>query len=432
MSKQDIVIFLFHRDLRLEDNVPLQEALDCAKENNSVVLPLFIFTPTQVGIKAVIKSVASVSCLIQSVVELDEDLKKKYKSGLCIMYDETIKALEKIHKKYDIVGLFETSDVTPYAKKRQEEIEKFCKKTDIHYEAIDYLYLYPIGSVLNGSGKTYQKFTPFYNTTKKFEVPKPEGWVKGDFLNSKEVSKISDLNSEDIEGTKILSKAEWDSVKGKQQFGGRKEGLKLLKNIPKDYDKIRDDLSRETSKLSVHLHGGTLSIREVWYATNIESYKRQILWSNFYANIMDSWDELYGHKYGDFHSWLNERPKLTKQQQKDLENWKNGTTEYDMINAAMNQLNKSNYIHNRGRLIVANYLVKTFKIPWQYGSEYFAQKLIDSDYINNNMNWLFIAGGLSFSEAPYRVYNPLRWQERFDKKGEYVKKWLKKEYYYEK
>ena len=96
MSK--VVVFLFHRDLRLEDNIPLQQALDFAKEHDCAVLPLFIFTPQQVGTKAVVKSAASVSCLIQSVVELDEELKKKYKSGLCILYDETVKALEKINE----------------------------------------------------------------------------------------------------------------------------------------------------------------------------------------------------------------------------------------------------------------------------------------------------------------------------------------------
>jgi deoxyribodipyrimidine photolyase len=103
----NVIVFLFHRDLRLEDNIPLQQALDFGKEHNAKVLPVFIFTPTQVGKKAVVKSVASVSCLIQSVAELDETLQTKFKSNLCILYDDTIKGLEKINKKYTILGLFE-------------------------------------------------------------------------------------------------------------------------------------------------------------------------------------------------------------------------------------------------------------------------------------------------------------------------------------
>ena len=155
MSK-NIVVFLFHRDLRLEDNIPLQHALDFAKEHDCEVLPVFVFTPIQVGKKAPVKSVASVACLIQSVAELDDSLKTKYKSNLCIQYNDTIKALEIINKKYTIIGLFETKDYTPYAKYRQTELEKFCKKNDIEYNAIDYLFLFAPGSILNGSGKPYQ------------------------------------------------------------------------------------------------------------------------------------------------------------------------------------------------------------------------------------------------------------------------------------
>jgi deoxyribodipyrimidine photo-lyase len=134
MSKNKVVIFLFHRDLRLEDNVPLQNALDFAKDQNAKVLPMFVFTPAQVGKKAVVKSVASVACLIQSVVELDETLQSKFKSNLCILYDDTIKALEKIKKVYDIIGLFETKDYTPFAKQRENEIEKFCKKYGMEFQ----------------------------------------------------------------------------------------------------------------------------------------------------------------------------------------------------------------------------------------------------------------------------------------------------------
>lgn len=428
MSKQSIVVFLFHRDLRLEDNIPLQNALDFGREHNAKVLPLFVFTPTQVGKQAVVKSVASVACLIQSVVELDEVLESKYKSNLCIMYDDTIKALEKIKKQYEVIGLFETSDVTPYAKKRQEEIGKFCKKNTIHYELIDYLYLFPIGSILNGSGKTYQKFTPFYNATEKLKVPKPEGWVKGTFVSSSEVKKISDFGSKELD-SKILTKSELASVKHIQQIGGRKEGLKLLKSIPKDYDKIRDQFAAKTSHLSVHLHNGTVSVREVWYSTNNIEFKRQLVWRDFYGQLMDNFDDLYKSKYkgfDNFQDWLAYRPKLTKAQEEDLEHWKAGTTGIEIVDASMTQMNETNYMINRGRLIVSNYLIKTLKLPWQYGAEYFAEKLLDYDYVNNSMNWLFIAGGFPFSEAPFRVYNPDNFQKKFDKDKEYIHKWLRK------
>ena len=423
----NVVLFLFHRDLRLEDNVPLQQALDFAKDHNAKVLPMFVFTPSQVGKKAIVKSVASVSCLIQSVVELDETLDSKYKSNLCILYDDTIKGLEKINKKYKIVGLFETKDYTPYAKQRENEIERFCKKNGVEFHPIDYLFLFSPGSIRNGSGKPYQKFTPFYTASSRLKIPKPEDWVKGAFMSSTEIKKISDLDSKTLE-SKILTKTERDSVKHIQQIGGRKEGLKLLKNIPKDYDKIRDQFAAKTSHLSVHLHNGTVSVREVWYnASNVE-FKRQLIWRDFYGQLMDNFDALYKSKYkgfDNFQDWLAYRPKLTSKQQKDLEQWKSGTTGVEIVDASMTQMNETNYMINRGRLIVSNYLIKTMKIPWQYGAEYFAEKLLDYDYVNNSMNWLFIAGGFPFSEAPFRVYSPSSFEKKFDSDKEYIKTWLK-------
>ena len=145
---------------------------------------------------------------------------------------------------------------------------------------------------------------------------------------------------------------------------------------------------------------------------------------------MNSFDELYRDKkykgFSDFQDWLAHRPKLSKTQQKDLEHWKTGTTGVEIVDASMTQMNETNYMINRGRLIVANYLVKTMKLPWQYGAEYFAEKLLDYDYVNNSMNWLFIAGGFPFSEAPFRVYNPENFQKKFDKDKTYIHTWLKK------
>ena len=428
-SKQEVVLFIFRRDLRLEDNVPLQEALNYAKHKGSLVLPVFIFTPQQVGKAAPVKSVASVACLLQSLEELDDSLRSRYKSGLCILYDDNIKALSKLKKnsKYNISAIFQTKDYTPFAKQRHQNEEKFCETNRIEFHSIDYLYLYPPGSILNGSSKPYQKFTPFYNSSQKLKVPKPQGWVEGEFLSRSEASKLAGMSAEEMKNT-ILTKAEWKSIEGRQQIGGRKEGMALLKSIPKDYDKIRDQFAAKTSHLSVHLHYGTVSVREVWISSKVEEFKRQLVWRDFYGQLMDNFDELYDKKYSEFanfQEWLAHRPKLTKTQEKDLEHWKNGTTGVEIVDASMTQMNQTNYMINRGRLIVANYLIKTMKVPWQYGAGYFAEKLLDYDYVNNSMNWLFIAGGFPFSEPPFRVYSPSSFEKKFDKDKEYIKTWLK-------
>lgn len=428
MSKQSVVVFIFRRDLRLEDNIPLQEALDYAKKSSCALLPVFIFTPEQVGTKAPVKSASSVACLLQSLEELNETLESKYKSKLCILYDDNTKALTKLSKSFNVIALFETKDYTPYAKYREADEEKFCKSNHIEFHTIDYLYLFAPGTVLNGSGKTYQKFTPFYNATQKLEVPKPQGWVKGEFLSKSEITKKADLTIDEAKN-KVLSKAELKSIEDRQQIGGRKEGLQLVKDIPKDYEKIRDELPKQTSNLSVHHHYGTVSIRESWHEAEkkkgLSEFQRQLIWRDFYGHLIDKFDELYP-KYKGLHNWLLERPKLSKEKQKQFEDWCNGTTGIELVDAGMTQLNEHHFMHNRARLVVASVLTKDWDIPWQYGAGYFAEKLLDYDYTQNTMNWLFVSERLPFSQPPFRRHDPERTRSRLDPKKEYIHFWLKK------
>ena len=372
-----VIVFLFHRDLRLEDNLPLQKALDRGKELGCPVLPVFIFTPQQVGKKAPVKSVKSIACLFQSLEDLDDDLQKKYKSGLCVLYEDNLSALRKIQKNWKIQALYETKDYTPFAKQREAEEEKFCRGIDAEFEAIDYLYMFAPGEILNKSGKYYQKFTPFYNSCLHKKVPKPEGWVKGNFVERKKAMSLA-FSLKDMIG-KILTKQERDEPK--QQKGGRKEGLQLLHSIPKNYDTTHNQLAKETSHLSVHHHYGTVSIRESYTMSHgIKEFQRQLFWRDFYGQLMYVFDEYYHKKMGE---WIQERPKLSKEQKELYEAWKEGETGLELLDAGMKQLNSSGFMHNRTRLVCASVLCKDWKLPWQYGAGYFAEKLLDYDFTQN-------------------------------------------------
>jgi deoxyribodipyrimidine photo-lyase len=402
-----LTIFLFHRDFRLEDHFPLQKALDTGNE----VLPVFIFTPEQVGTKAPIKSEKSIQCMIQGLKELDRDLKTKYKSSLSIMYGDNIDVLESIYKKHKFEYLYETKDYTPYAKKREKRIADFCKAKEIEFEAVDDIYLFPPGSILTGGGRVYQKFTPFYETAKEFKVDAPTGWVKG---------KFSKLNVSNTDYPVLKDRTETVFYKG-----GRAEGLYLLKTLPENYDKTKDFMAIETSGLSVHHHFGTVSVRESYAAgikhPHMKEFIRQLYWRDFYGHIMAAFDNLYGINAIDFEKdW----PKLTKDEETDFKAWREGKTGIEIIDAGMNQLNTSGYMHNRARLVCASYLVKTLGIPWRLGERYFATHLLDYDITQNMMNWCFIASNLPFSEAPYRKHNPDSYTKRFDASGAYRDTWL--------
>ena len=107
-----------------------------------------------------------------------------------------------------------------------------------------------------------------------------------------------------------------------------------------------------------------------------------------------------------------------------MDAWKNGETGFPVVDACMTQLNTTGYLHNRGRLIVASFLVKTLLLDWREGERYFAQQLTDYDVASNNGNWLWIMGGGADSQPWFRIFNPWEQGKNFDPECEYIKKWL--------
>lgn len=432
MSKnKPLVLFIFRRDLRLEDQRSLQAALDYASDNEAVVAPIFIFSKSQVGSSASVKSYRSIACLIQSLKELDTELHKKYRSRLSIFYDDNIDVLKNISKKYEIYAIFETKDYTPFAVERSESIQNYCDKHEIEYNLIEDLYLINPDEMKKKLGKIYQKFTPFYNSVSKFKIPTPTGYVKGKFLN-KDIGN-SDLRSMEKEIFKTASSKK--EAQSRAFTGGRKEGLKFLKNLKsiKNYDTIRDQLPLSTSNLSVHHHYGTVSIRESYHAAQqlinagakqLKEFQRQLFWRDFYGALCGNFKRLYKK---DLLELVKQRPALTGKKKELFKAWCDGTTGIEILDAAMKQLNESGMLHNRARLYSSSILTKSegWKIPWQYGAGYFAEKLVDYDFTQNTMNWLFVSGGYPFSEPPFRRVNPDRQAKLLDPDGIYRKRWLK-------
>ncbi len=395
-------IFLFHRDLRLVDHRPLQHCLSLGFD----VLPLFVFDPRQVDPSVKIRSVKSMACLFQSLEELDEQLSSsKHKSRLCLAYGNVIDILAFLHDKHGIHSVVETRDYTPFALKRQETIQNWCQKNSTNHVLIDDLYFFAPGTVLNKSGKVFQKFTPFYNIISKKEIPKPLGEVHGKF--SQTIVKTPYSVSLNVLYRKLCpSHPHWTKERRKYK-GGRKEGLLLLRHLPLDYDVSK---SFEKSGLSVHHHYGTISVRESYDQAErlikerhaqLKEFQRQLFWRDFYANIMAFFHELY---HVDPLAFQSPKP-LSKKQQIVLDKWCNGTTGIAIIDAAMNQLNTEGFMPNRFRMIVASWLIKDMKIPWRYGERYFANHLLDYDLTQNMMNWIWVASVLPFASAPFRRFS---------------------------
>ena len=355
-------IYLFQRSLRIDDNLGLIKCL----EKSDKVYPVFCVDPRQaIPNNNPFFSPFALGFMLESLQDLDTQL-KKIGSKLYILYGEPHIVLSKLVKKHSIDYIYMNKDYTPFANKRAEQLEKICK-IEQHK---DYL-LFPPGSIVTGSGKAYRVYTPFYNATNGKKVDKP--------------IKISNILLKKISKNIYPEKKAWDSLKKYSKYspfyspGGREEGLKRLDNLnntQKYYKNCRDYLSYKTTYLSAYIKFGCVSIREVWetfnkVSTSANDLKRQLIWREFYY-----------HMYIDFPEQLewDKNPPEVKLD-KDAP---------DIVKACYNQLDKTGYLHNRGRMILAHYLVHYKKQYWKSCDKLYACRLVDYDPLVNIGNWLTI------------------------------------------
>jgi deoxyribodipyrimidine photo-lyase len=400
------VVFLFHRDLRLVDHGGLERAAHVAKDLGAEIVPLFVFTPTQVTHNPY-KSTPAIQFMCDSLRELEAAVKVAG-GTMRFAYGDTVEVLKGIAH---LAAVLETRDYTPFAKKREAAIAAFAQANGLLYEAVDDVYLTAPGTVRTGSGRTFQKFTPFYEVARHRPVPRP-----------RPAAKVPWAGRIVLEHGVTLAAMQKRLVHRNPniQPGGRSEGLRRFAAIATDYEAAHDDLARESPQLSAHHHFGTVSIRESFWASNNVAYKRQLYWRDFYGHLMADFEGLYG-----VGPWEFQPPPAWRKGERDvLESWERGETGVALVDAGIRQMLATGFMHNRARMVVASWLVKDMGVHWRWGERFFAQHLVDYDPAQNMMNWISVASALPFGSPPFRRHDPEASAKRLDKKGVYRERWM--------
>ena len=414
-------LFIFRRDFRVIDNNGLNMANSICKN----IYPIFIFTPEQVTDKNKFKSSNAVQFMIESLQDLSEQIKKmgsakgySPKKLLCFHGDnESIISYLIVALNIQVVCF--NADYTPYAIKREQDIMSLCERVDVDVVYDHDYYLHVPGLVLNGSGNMYQKFTPYYNAAMKIQIKPPAGLKKICF-----VSPSAELKHE-ISLDDAMKRFVGNVNPNIMVNGGRKNAMKQIRsfdasNASDNYSRTRNDLSQSTSQLSAHIKFGCVSIREVYqtFRTN-HDFVRQLFWRDFYACILYAFPHVLGSAMK-----LNYNKIKWNHNSNWFKKWCDGNTGFPVVDAGMRQLNQTGYMHNRARLIVMSFLVKTLCLDWRLGEKYFASKLTDYDPASNNGNIQWVMGGGSDSNPFFRIFNMWRQTEEHDANCEYVKKWI--------
>lgn len=414
MHQYNRSLYLFRRDFRLDDNSALIAA---SSQSNEVILS-FIFDPVQIEAQNKYRSLNAIQFMIESLKDLEQQI-SKHEGKLHIFYGKTIDVLEKLIGQEKVEAVFFNKDYTPFSKKREHAIEVLCKKLGITCISIDDALLNPPQTVLNKSKKPYTVFTPYWKTTTTKPVARPEKYRYTNLYNKK----IKNTETHGIFKTILPTEN-----RNLAQKGGRSEVLSILKHLDNfdHYQKTHDIPSLHTTELSAHIKFGTISIREVYYAmleklgrSAHQGLIRQLYWHDFYYQIAHHWPTVFGapfqEKYGKI-KWSYNKEHFKR--------WCQGTTGFPIVDAGMRQLNKTGFMHNRVRMIVASFLTKDLLIDWQWGERYFAQHLVDYDPCVNNGNWQWAASTGCDPQPYFRIFNPWLQQKKFDPECTYIKEWI--------
>jgi deoxyribodipyrimidine photo-lyase len=424
--KKENGIFIFRRDFRVVDNTALIKLSKLCKN----IYPIFIFTPEQVSDKNKYKSESAVQFMIESLQELSNEIREystlsKSKNKLYSFYGENSDVINYLITQLEIEVIAFNYDYSPYAIKRDEQIRLLCAEKKIELVCDHDYYLQIPNTVLNGANETYKKFTPFYNNFLTQSIRPPYSKTKTaslhiGFASIKHIDTFKNRMPLNLALHKFTSNNPYLIA-----YGGRPTALLKLKQQVKSqnkYDENRNNLNKQTSELSAYIKFGCISIREVYKEFNNKKNKafiRQLIWRDFYANILYSFPFVLGKSLKPAYDNLKWDNNI-----KYINAWKEGRTGFPIVDAGMRQLNKTGYMHNRARLITASFLVKTLIVDWRIGERYFATQLRDYDPASNNGNWQWISGGGADSQPYFRIFSPWEQAKKHDPTCEYIKEWV--------
>jgi deoxyribodipyrimidine photo-lyase len=398
-----ISIFWHRRDLRIHDNAALFKAL----KNGGQVQPIFVFDET------ILSKLPRDDQRVVFIHKEIERLKEEYKklgADLQVFYGNPITLVPEIAGKLNATSVYTNRDYEPYALERDQKIFEVLGSKDIAFTGAKDHVIFEKSEVLKGDGTPYTIFTPYSRKWKE----KLNELDLSSYEVEKEAGNLMQTNA-----SPLISLEEMDfEDKKKIEFPTRIFPEKIIHS----YSETRDIPSiLGTSRLSLHLRFGTISIRELarMAVKNNETYLNELIWRDFYQMIIfhfpHSAKSAFRSKY-DKIEWERNEEHFTA--------WCAGKTGYPLVDAGMRELNETGFMHNRVRMVVASFLTKHLLLDWRLGEGYFAEKLLDFELASNVGGWQW-AAGCGCDAAPYfRVFNPTSQQEKFDKKFSYIQKWV--------
>jgi deoxyribodipyrimidine photo-lyase len=431
MTKRfDTGLVWLRRDLRLNDHAALSLALERCKRVHCV----FVFDRSILD--ELPRSDRRVEFIHESIIHLDAELNLlsgNPAGGLIVLHDFSAKAIPALAAVLCVQCVFCSRDYEPYATDRDATVQKALHHQGIAMEMVKDHVIFEQREVLTQSGKPYGVFTPYmkawlallHDTPPRQHscqllagalAPRPALYSHAVPTLEKLGFSRTNLHSLGIRGGSAAA------AKVLDDFWGRIDTYDQTRNFPG---------IKGPSYLGVHLRFGTISIRQLVgiamqrklaQSTGAATWLAELIWRDFYFQIVANYPHV------SMRAFKPEYDKIAWQTgaQADAQfaAWRQGLTGYPLVDAAMNQLNQTGYMHNRLRMVAGSFLVKHLGLDWRRGEAYFAEKLNDFDLSANNGGWQWVSSSGCDAQPYFRIFNPVSQSEKFDAEGKFIKRYL--------
>ena len=401
-------ILWLRRDLRVHDH----PALEAARGGADRLVPVFCFDDRL--LRGRHASGPRTQFLLECLADLDRSLRARG-SRLVIRHGRPETEIPKLAREISATAVHFTKDVSGFARNRDRRVTQALDSTVHEHPGL--FVLDDLDAIRTTAGDPYTVFTPFHRAWTQAPRRRPTGAPRAlpplpDNLAPGALPKLQTLGlTQDL-----------DNPQPGGEHHARQAMRAFLSNRAGDYEQTRDLLAQPgTSRLSPHLHLGTLSARELEHRAPNDAFRRQLGWRDFFAHVLL-------HFPGNAHHEHQERYRGTlpwSHASKRFEAWCEGRTGYPLVDAGMRQLRREGWMHNRARMVVGSFLTKDLGIDWRWGERWFMRWLLDGDQASNNGNWQWIASVGVDPQPPFkRMFNPERQQARFDPDDGYVNRYV--------
>ncbi|MBZ4017237.1 cryptochrome/photolyase family protein [Streptomyces purpurogeneiscleroticus] len=407
-----VPIVLFTADLRVHDHPPLRAALESATE----VVPLFVRDTAidAAGFATPNRRAFLADCLS----DLDAALRDRG-GRLVVRSGSTVDQVCRVAAEVDAGDVHMAAGMSRFALLRETRLREALASAGRRLYVHDAVTTaVPSGAVTPAGSDHFAVFTPYFRRWSQVFGRTPSAAPRA-------VRVPGDVASEELPSRAAVTGVSEGLAAGGETEGRRRATAWWRAGLA-DYEDRHDDLAGDaTSRLSPHLHFGTLSAAELVHrarragGAGAEAFVRQLCWRDFHHQVLAARPAAAVADYRTRH----DRWRSQSAASQEITAWKEGRTGYPVVDAAMRQLAHEGWMHNRGRLLAASFLTKTLYVDWRIGARHFLDLLVDGDIANNQLNWQWVAG-TGTDSRPNRVLNPVLQGKRYDPDGTYVRRWV--------